>query len=157
MTPNDILRRLRYAFDFKDAQMQEIFGSGGMSLDKETVKHILFKDHYEGFKEATEEELAAFLNGLINLKRGKREGPQPAPETELTNNIILWKLKIAMNWRDEDILETLMLGDMRFSKHELSALFRKPGHRQHMYCKDQLIRKLLIGMHIRYRPKDQSE
>lgn len=154
MTTNDILRRLRYAFDFKDRQMQEIFASGGIILDSEDVKHTLFKDHYDGFREASQEELAAFLNGLINEKRGKRKGSQPAPEKELTNNIILWKLKIAMNWQDDDILETLMLGNMRFGKHELSALFRKVSHPHHRYCKDQLIRKLLVGMHIRYRPKN---
>ncbi len=156
MTTNDILRRLRYAFDFKDEQMQELFASGGINLTKEDVKYILFKDYYDGFREASQEELAAFLNGLINVKRGKRDGPQPAPEKELTNNIILRKLKIAMNWQDEDILETLMLGDMRFGKHELSALFRKITHPHHRYCKDQLIRKLLVGMHIRYRPKDSK-
>jgi len=89
-------------------------------------------------------ELAGFLNGLINLKRGKREGPQPDPEETLTNNVVLRKFKIAMNWRDEDILETLMLGDMRFGKHELSALFRKPTHSHYRLCKDQLLRKLDI-------------
>jgi uncharacterized protein YehS (DUF1456 family) len=92
------------------------------------------------------------LNGLINEKRGKKEGPQPEPENVLTNNIVLRKFKIAMNWQDDDILETLMLGDMKFSKHELSALFRKPTHTHYRLCKDQLIRKLLIGMHRRYRP-----
>ena len=153
MTTNDILRRTRYAFDFSNQEMQELFSSGGIDLKLFDVKAMLFKDEYEGFREATHRELAGFLNGLINLKRGKREGPQPDPEETLTNNVVLRKFKIAMNWRDEDILETLMLGDMRFGKHELSALFRKPTHSHYRLCKDQLLRKLLIGMHIRYRPK----
>ena len=96
-------------------------------------------------------------NGFINAKRGKKEGVQPVAEKILTNNIVLRKFKIAMNWRDEDILETLMLGDMKFSKHELSALFRKPTHTHYRLCKDQLIRKLLIGMHRRYRPTSDIE
>ena len=153
MTTNDILRRTRYAFDFRDSEMMELFESGGMKVTRDQVKAWLLKDEYEGFKEATHKELATFLNGLINLKRGKREGPQPEPEKILTNNIVLRKFKIAMNWQDDDILETLMLGDMRFGRHELSALFRKPTHTHYRLCKDQLIRKLLIGMHIRYRPK----
>lgn len=153
MTTNDILRRTRYAFDFKNQEMLEMFTSGGIELKLFDVKAMLYKDDDDEFREATHRELAGFLNGLINQKRGKREGPQPEPEEVLTNNIVLRKFKIAMNWQDDDILETLMLGDMRFGKHELSALFRKTTHTHYRLCKDQLIRKLLIGMHIRYRPK----
>lgn len=156
MTTNDILRRIRYAFDFKNQEMLDMFLSGGIGLKLFDVKAMLYKDEDDLFREATHRELAGFLNGLINLKRGKREGAQPEPEDTLTNNIVLRKFKIAMNWRDEDIIETLMLGDMRFGKHELSALFRKPTHTHYRLCKDQLIRKLLIGMHKRYRPQDSK-
>ena len=157
MTTNDILRRTRYAFDFKNQEMLEIFISGGIELKLFDVKAMLYKDEDNGFCEATHRELAGFLNGFINLKRGKREDLQSGPENILTNNVVLRKYKIAMNWRDEDILETLMLGDMKFSKHELSALFRKPTHTHYRLCKDQLIRKLLIGMHRRYRPTSDIE
>jgi uncharacterized protein YehS (DUF1456 family) len=135
----------------------EFFASGGMQVTREQVKSWLLRDEYDGFVAATHEELATFLNGFINAKRGKKEGVQPVAEKILTNNIVLRKFKIAMNWRDEDILETLMLGDMKFSKHELSALFRKPTHTHYRLCKDQLIRKLLIGMHRRYRPTSDIE
>lgn len=137
--------------------MMEFFASGGMQVTREQVKSWLLRDEYDGFVAATHEELATFLNGFINAKRGKKEGVQPVAEKILTNNIVLRKFKIAMNWRDEDILETLMLGDMKFSKHELSALFRKPTHTHYRLCKDQLIRKLLIGMHRRYRPTSDIE
>ena len=157
MTTNDILRRTRYAFDYNDIQMMEFFASGGMQVTREQVKSWLLRDEYDGFVAATHKELATFLNGFINAKRGKKEGVQPVAEKILTNNIVLRKFKIAMNWRDEDILETLMLGDMKFSKHELSALFRKPTHTHYRLCKDQLIRKLLIGMHRRYRPTSDIE
>lgn len=153
MTTNDILRRTRYAFDFKNQEMLDMFASGGIALKLFDVKALLFRDEDDEFREATHRELAGFLNGFINLKRGKREGPQAEPEDVLTNNIVLRKFKIAMNWKDDDILETLMLGDMRFGKHELSALFRKSTHDHYRLCKDQLIRKFLIGMHVRHRPK----
>ncbi|MEN8696015.1 MAG: DUF1456 family protein [Bacteroidia bacterium] len=156
MTTNDILRRTRYAFDFKNQEMLDIFVSGGIKIKLFDVKALLYADDNDEFREATHRELAGFLNGLINLKRGKREGAQPEPEEILTNNIILRKFKIAMNWKDEDILETLMLGDMKFGKHELSALFRKPTHSHYRLCKDQLLRKLLIGMHRRYRPNPEK-
>jgi len=62
-------------------------------------------------------ELVIFLNGLINDKRGKREGLQAKPERCLTNNILLRKLKIALDLKADDVLAILELGDFRFSKH----------------------------------------
>ena len=156
MTTNDILRRTRYAFDFKNQEMLDMFTSGGIDLKLFDVKALLYKDEDAEFREATHRELAGFLNGFVNLKRGKREGVQSEPENILTNNVVLRKFKIAMNWKDEDIVETLMLGDMKFGKHELSALFRKSTHTHYRLCKDQLIRKLLIGMHRRYRPESAA-
>jgi uncharacterized protein YehS (DUF1456 family) len=97
--------------------------------------------------------MAIFLNGFINEKRGKKEGVQPEPEKRLNNNIILRKLKIALNLKDEDILEILMLADLRISKHELSAFFRNPNQEQYRLCKDQVLRNFLFGMQKKYLEK----
>ena len=98
--------------------------------------------------------LAAFLNGFINKNRGKREGEQPDPEKKTDNNMILRKLKIALNMRDEDILDVLDLADFRFSKSELSAFFRRPDHRHYRECKDQIIRNFLHGLQLKYMEND---
>ena len=78
---------------------------------------------------------------------------QPSPEKKLTNNIILTKLKIALNFQAEDMLETLDLAGFTFSKHELSALFRKKGHKHYRECKDQILRNFLQGIQIKFRGK----
>jgi hypothetical protein len=96
--------------------------------------------------------LAAFLNGLINLKRGKREGEQPTPEERLTNNNIFMKLKIALNLQAEDILEMMNRSAFRLSKHELSAFFRKADHKHFRKCQDQVLRNFLKGLQVTYRP-----
>ena len=61
------------------------------------------------FKEIYDDQLATFLNGLINEKRGKKEGEQPKPEKILDNNNILRKLKIALKLKTEDITELFKL------------------------------------------------
>jgi len=94
---------------------------------------------------------------LINDKRGQREGPQPKPEQRLNNNIIFRKLKIALNLQDEDILKILQLAALPMSKHELSAFFRKPDHKNYRSCKDQILRNFLQGLQIQYRPDIQPE
>lgn len=157
MTNNDILRRLRYTFNYKDAAMVNILASANLTVDQQVIRNWLKKDEDEGFVEMQDVELASFLNGLINEKRGKREGKQPAPETELNNNLVLIKLRIAMNWQYEDIVETLLLTGIKFSTTEVSAFFRKPGTKKFRWCKDQFLRKLLIGMQKRYRTLEEGE
>ncbi|MEB2775929.1 DUF1456 family protein [Algoriphagus sp. D3-2-R+10] len=154
MTNNDVARSLRYTFDFNDFTMIEIIKSGGETVDRELVANWLKRDDEPEFEEMYDKELATFLNGLIILKRGKKDGDQPVAEKRLNNNIILRKLKIALNLRDEDILEILESVDRTISKHELSAFFRKPGQAQFRPCKDQILRNFLKGLQEKYRPSE---
>lgn len=151
MTNNDILRRIRYTFDYGDDKMIALFGSGGKQVTRAEVSDWLKKEDDPEYKGLNDEHLAAFLNGFINEKRGKKEGPQPEPEKRLNNNVTLRKLKIALNLKDEDILEILLLANFRLSKHELSAFFRKPDHQHYRPLKDQILRNFLHGMQLKYR------
>ena len=152
MTNNDILRRIRYIFDFSDSKMIAIFGLADHQVTREQISDWLKKDDDPAYQECSDSQLAIFLNGLINDKRGKKEGPQPEPEKHLTNNIIFMKLKIALNLKAEDVLEIMDLTDLRLSKHELSAFFRKAGHKNYRHCQDQILRNFLKGMQLKYSP-----
>ena len=104
MTNNDILRRIRYAFDFSDSKMIALFGLADHQVTRAQISDWLKKDDEPAFKECSDTQLAIFLNGLINEKRGKKEGPQDVPEQRLTNNIIFRKLRIAP-WRAGESFE----------------------------------------------------
>lgn len=73
-------------------------------------------------------------------------------EQRLTNNIIFRKLKIALSLQADDVLEFLSLAGFKLSKHELSAFFRRPGHKHYRVCKDQVLRNFLQGVQMKYRP-----
>ena len=154
MLNNDILRRIRYTFNFEDSQMIKIFGLADLEVTRAQISDWLKKDEDDEYKAINDNPFATFLNGLINYKRGKREGEQPEPEKQLNNNIILMKLKIALNLRSEDILEIIYLADMALSKPELSAFFRKSGHKHFRECKDQILRNFLKGLQIKYRKSE---
>ena len=154
MTNNDILRRVRYIFDLKDNVMTEIFSLADFNVEGEQVTSWLKKEDDESFVELSDTELAIFLNGLINFKRGKREGEQPKPEEKLSNNIVFQKLRIALNLKAEEILDILKRADFRLSKHELSAFFRKPENKHYRECKDQVLRNFLLGLQYHLRPND---
>ena len=151
MTNNDILRRLRYAFDFSDSKMMAIFALADCEVTREEISDWLKKDDDPAFKECTDTQLAIFLNGLIIDRRGKKEGASPAPEKRINNNIIFRKLKIALDLKSDDILEILALTEVSISNHELSAFFRKPKHKHSRACKDQILRKFIEGVQLKYR------
>ena len=151
MTNNDILRRIRYIFDLSDSKMIAIFSLADYEATREQISDWLKKDDDPAFRECGDTHLAIFLNGWINDRRGKREGAQPEPEKRLTNNIVFMKLRIALNLKAEDILEIMALANLCISKHELSAFFRKPGHKHYRECKDQILRNFLKGVQLKYR------
>lgn len=153
MDNNDLLRRIRYTFDLNDAQMLEVFSLAENPVTRAQISDWLKKDDDESFCKLSDRHLAVFLNGFIVLKRGRAEGPIPEPEDSLNNNLILRKLKIALNLRDEGLLQVFKLAGTHLSKHELSAFFRKPGHMHYRVCKDQYLRHFMQGLQIKFRPR----
>ena len=151
MTNNDILRQLRYSFDLSDSAMIAACVAGGLEVTREQVSAWLKKDDDPAWQRCSDTELAVFLNGFIAMRRGTKDGAQPAPESRLNNNTIFRKLKIALELRDEDILRLMALAGMRIGKHELSAFFRKSDHKHYRECQDQVLRKFLKGIQLHYR------
>lgn len=73
----------------------------------------------------------------------------------LTNNDIIKKLRVALELRDDDIVEILALVDFKISKSELGAFFRKEDHPKYMDLQDQILRNFLNGLVIYKRgPRD---
>ncbi len=156
MTNNDCLRRLRYIFDCDDTKMIALFALAEQKVTREQISGWLKRDEDPELEECSDVLFATFMNGLIVDTRGKKPGPQPPPETRLNNNIIFRKLKIALNLQAEEILEMLASIDVVISKHELSAFFRRPGHKHYRECKDQLLRNFLKSMQLKYRDDDEG-
>ena len=155
MTNNDFLRRLRYALNIKDNVMVQIFKKGNIVLTREDVIDYLKKDIDEGFKKLNNNDLIAFLDGLIIQKRGKREDGTPIPQVKVTknnlNNILLRKLRIALSFKSYDMIKIFKLGGVEISEGELSALFRSEDHKNYKECGDKYIRVFLKGLTEFYR------
>lgn len=174
MDNNDILIRLRYAVDIKNRDMVEIFKLGGIEVTIDEVRKILIKskgdyqdeaDDHDDVKENEENiecsniMLESFLNGFITFKRGKQDtkpGQSDRPqlltkEGQSINNILLKKIKIALSLTSEDMIEILESAGVSITKGELSALFRKEGHRNYRVCGDRYARNFLKGLTIKYR------
>ncbi|WP_340153246.1 DUF1456 family protein [uncultured Marivirga sp.] len=151
MTNNDILKRVRYIFDYSDEEMITIFDSADYKVSRSLVTDWLKSEDHEDYKDIHDDQLASFLNGLINTKRGKREGVQPKPEKILENNDILKKLKIALNLKTEDILVAFKLAGKPVSSHEVTAFLRNPKQNQYRPFLDQYLRNFLNGLQLKHR------
>jgi uncharacterized protein YehS (DUF1456 family) len=155
MLNNDILRQLRYALNINDPAMVKIFKLADHEIEQSTLNGLLKKEDEEGFVDCSNPVLEHFLDGLILHKRGRREmkpGETGKPVSRLTNNAILKKIRIALELKEDDMLAVLRLADVEISKSELTALFRKEGHKNYKECGDQFLRKFLRGLSLRYRP-----
>ena len=117
MTNNDLLRRLRYALNLDGKTMAEIFGQAGYEIGPADALKFLKKDDEPGFVVCDDTVMGFFLDGLIIHKRGRdQQSFQPAP---LTNNLILRKLRIALELTDEDMLGLLKQADVNISKSQV--------------------------------------
>jgi len=148
---NDILRRIRFVFNLDDSKMMKLSSNKETKVSRAEISDWLKRDDDIGHKEMEDVELAVFLNSFIEEKRGKRDGPVPEPEKRLSNNAVFMKLKIALNLKAEDVLDILSVAGFKLGKHELSAFFRKPGHKHFRECKDQVLRNFLQGLQDKYR------
>jgi uncharacterized protein YehS (DUF1456 family) len=156
MINNDVLRRIRYALNLNDATMLDIFALSDCTITRDELLKFLKKDNEEGFVALNNKTMSQFLDGLITYKRGKQDNPPPKKaEAELDNNVILKKLRIALEFKEEDMLNTLKLADFELSKGELSAFFRQQGHKHHRKCGDQVLRNFLQGLIIHFRHSDE--
>ncbi|TDF78210.1 DUF1456 family protein [Pseudomonas sp. H9] len=152
MIHNDVLRSLRYLLDVNDAKLADIIKLTGFNVSTSDVVAYLKKEDEEGFVRCPDEVIAHFLDGLVMFKRGKDDSRPALPvELPVTNNIIMKKLRVAFELKEDDLHAILKAADFPVSKPELSALFRKVGHNNYRPCGDQLLRNFLKGLTLRVR------
>jgi len=80
----------------------------------------------------------------------------------MTNNDIFKKLRVALQLRDDQIVEILELVDFRMSKGEIGNFFRNEDHPKYVECRDQVLRNFLNALVIYLRgtkeePKNPME
>ena len=152
MINNDVLRSVRYMLDLSDAKVVEIIQLAGLNVEQTEVSACLKKDGEAGHAECSDTVLAHFLDGLVIFRRGKDDSQPVRPvESRLTNNMVLKKLRVAFELKENDLQEVLQAANFNVSKPELNALFRKPGHHNYRACGDQLLRNFLKGLTLRLR------
>ena len=147
MLTNDILYKISKALNLTKEEMLEAYSLEAYEISSEHLESLLKKRVEKGFELCSYEELGVFLDGLVTLKRGP--SPKKSNDTEavpLTNNLILKKLRIALELKEPETEIVFGLGDITLSKQELKSLFRKEGHKNFKSCPDELLMAFLDGL-----------
>lgn len=158
MLNNDVLRSVRYMLDVNDAKLAEIIALSGKTVTSAELEPLLKKEDDDGFIACDDELMAHFLDGLVYFKRGKDDSRPAQPfELPMTNNMVLKKLRVAFELKEDDMHAIMQSVDFPVSKPEMSALFRKFGHSNYRTCGDQFLRNFLKGLTLRERPQAAVE
>jgi len=73
----------------------------------------------------------------------------------MTNNETLKKLRIALDLKEQDMMEIFGCASYEITKSELSGVFRKEGHKNYKACSDELLKAFLDGYIVYKRgPKE---
>ena len=147
MKTNDILYKIQKALSLTQEEIIEAYKLADYKMDATHLELLLKRRQDEGSKLCSYEELGVFLDGFVILKRGP--SPKKANDdeiVELTNNLILKKLRIALELKEAETEIIFGLGETELSKQQLASLFRKEGHKNFKECSDTLLMAFLDGL-----------
>jgi len=144
---NDILHKIQKALNLSLEEMLEAYKLADYKMESSHLDSLLKRRQDKGSKLCSYEELGVFLDGFVVLKRGPSPKKNNDDEiVELTNNLILKKLRIALELKEAETEIIFSLGEAELSKQQLASLFRKEGHRNFKECSDELLMAFLDGM-----------
>ena len=147
MKINDILFKIKTALSLTDKELLETYTLAGFEMSQERLDSILKRRQDKGFSEATYEELGLFLDGLVILKRGEPSTKRDDDEVfELTNNLIMKKLRVSMNLKESELVIIFALAEIVLTKRQIGSFFRKEGGKNFKPASDELLMAFIEGL-----------
>jgi len=89
-------------------------------------------------EDLSDKDLSKILDALIAFKRGESKSPAPI-EPKMDNNIILKKIRIAFELKEEDLLKFAEEASAKTTPREWSGYFRKADHKHYRPCPDEYL------------------
>lgn len=86
---NHVLRKLRYALNLREKDIQDIFKLDDYTIDENTITEYMEKEDAPLFREMSDKVLERFLNGLITFKRGKKEDTSYENKREKPKKVLM--------------------------------------------------------------------
>ena len=147
MNTNDILYKITKALSLSQDDILEIYKLEKYPMTQQRLDSLLKRKYDKDFELCSYEELGVFLDGLITYKRGQSPNKTSDDEAvELNNNLILKKLRVALELKEFEVDLILKLVDVELTKQQIKSLFRNPVHKNFKLCPDELLMVFLDGL-----------
>jgi len=147
ISTNEILYRIQKALNLTQEEMMSCYSLEAYDMKSTHLEALVKRRQDKGFELCSYEELGVFLDGLVTLKRGPSTKKSNADEAvELTHNLILKKLRIALELKEAETEIIFGLAEIELSKQQLASLFRKESHKNFKPCSDELLMSFLEGL-----------
>jgi len=141
-----IIQSLKESLNLNRKQILHIYSLEDYAMDENRLNDILKNPSKKGAKEPTFEELGIFLDGLFEYKRGEKPNIPEDIEIELDNNLILKKIRSALNLKEYEIALIFELADFKISKSQIKDLFRSTNHPKIKICDNKTLKAFLDGL-----------
>ena len=146
VSTNEILYRIQKALNLSMENMIEIYKLESYEMSETHLDALLKRRLDKGFMLCSYEELGVFLDGLVTFKRGPSPKKSTDEVVELTNNLILKKLRIALELKEAETEIIFGLADIELTKQQLASLFRKENHKNFKPSSDELLMAFIEGL-----------
>ena len=141
MRNNIILHKIIQTLKLTDDEVIKILKQENQNITNELLQSIINQE-----VPCSYEVLGSFLDAIITLKRGTSTTIKADEVIELTNNVILKKVRIALELKEEETLKAFKNGGEAITKQKLSYMLRKAGHTKFKKCSYELLISFLDGL-----------
>ena len=149
MKPSEVIQSIKDTLNLNRKQILHIYELEEFSMSIDRLNGILKNSSKKGSINATYEELGVFLDGLISYKRGKSSAPTPQ-DVILDNNLIIKKLRVALNLKEFEVALIFELADFKISKTAIKDIFRSLSHPKYRECDNKTLKAFLEGLNEFY-------
>jgi len=146
ISTNEILYRIQKSLKLSMEEMLEAYKLEDYEMDGVHLDALLKRRQEKDFQLCSYEELGVFLDGLVTLKRGASPTKEDVEVVELTNNLILKKLRIALKLKEAETEIIFGLAEIELTKQQLASLFRKETHKNFKPCSAELLMSFIEGL-----------
>ncbi len=147
MKPSQVLYKITDALNLDLETILEIYRLESYQIDESYLKAILKRPSTKGYRSASYEDLGVFLDGLIKLTRGNSSNQiSQDSEIELDNNLIIKKLRIALELKSIDMEVIFELAGRQISPSRLRNILRSSKHPKYQLSSDAILNDFLLGL-----------
>jgi uncharacterized protein YehS (DUF1456 family) len=143
---NEVLGGIKQALNLSYNDIENIYAEVSFPIETKEIERFFKAPTHKSFKQVSYEALGSFLDGLIAFKRGEPSRQSSHEIQTLTTNLILKKIRIALNLKEHEIEIIFNLADIFLTKQQLASLFRKEEHKNFRACSHELLLAFLVGL-----------